>query len=243
MNIIAIIANLTKIINFAQILIATVRKYKLFTLMIAICSVIIILSSYYIIRNYYNNLPYTNAIKHDEYISYVDKILHKCGDRTAVSIGVVNTDPLPGEDFWMGRFEVARACDKRFSDNCIINLKDRDPSLYSSDHRIGISSYNLFVNLGNSVLPAYFHLRNKNAQQDLNSVDFYPSIRKIMEKFRWYKEGFLEDVWITAIVSNDSKVLYVITLLSAKPKKEASCFNSDSILIELRDFILNNRLF
>ncbi len=244
MGIISFILNATKLLTALTGLVEVVKKNKAVTIVVGLCLFMIVGSSYFLIKNYSNNTPYRNAIAYDEYVNYIDGILNECGDKIAISIGVVNTDLISTEDFWRGRFEIARACDDRFLEkdgSCIINLKDRQPGLYNINHEVRVGSYNFLTSLGEMTLPAYFHLRDDEGQQNLDSVSFYPSIKKILEKSDWHKEGLLEDLRVTAIISNNKKLLYVVTFVSAKPFSEMSCFNSDTILINLRDFIIKNR--
>lgn len=242
MGILSLIANLVKALGYISPIFSFLRENKLVTVFIATCSIVITISCYYIAKSYYDNMSYRRLEQYDNYVKYVDEILTSCGDRTAISVSIINTRKMSIEqDFWLGRFEIARACDKSFGERCIINLKDRLPSLYSVDHKIGISSYKFFLRLGKNILPAHFHFRDKNDEQTLGPVEFYPTIKHIIGRFDWTKHDLLEDLWITSILSDDSTVLYVITFLSAKPQKEATCFNNDSIVIGLRDFIIKNR--
>lgn len=174
---------------------------------------------------------------------YVDNILKGCGDLTAISISSIDiVKSVKGE--WKGDFVIVRACDKREKRNaCIVNLKDRNSSLYNKPHKIRYNSYELFVGLGTNTLSSKkFNLR-QNGEQNVDALHDYPSMLNIVKRLEWYQAGRLHNLWTTAIIKdilNEKYVLYIITFLSAKPTKDLSCFDQDAILNNIKNFIINN---
>lgn len=237
------LANISKIIALLNILLKLLRlsvKHKLLSLVVIMALSLITLSSYLIAEFYNKNAPYVYQVKIDNYIKYIDDILIKYGDKTAISVSVIDTDELLNNKFRLGRFEIARACDDRaINTKCIVNLKDRLPSVYSVDHKIDSSSYGFLLEIGKKVLPAHFHTRDDNGEQDFSAMVFYPSLMNVASKLHWFEQKIINDIWITSILSDDKTVLYVITLLSAKDFRESVYISHDSILIGIRQFITN----
>jgi hypothetical protein len=240
--IIAFLANLEKILSSSYKLIRLFYKNKIIGLILIIALILLACSSYWLVNLSNSNDLYAQQVKFDKYTNYTDNILLKCGDKTGISVSVVDTVKLLNDEFTMGRFEIARACDARsLRTKCIINLKDVHPSTYSRNHQIDRSSYAFLVKAGKKILPIHFNTRNERGEQDFSLMSFYPGLLKIVKELEWYKQGLIHDIWITSILDRNEDVLYVITLLSAKSHRETSCINKDSIIIGLRDFI-NNRI-
>lgn len=237
MGLIAFIANIAKILSLVGSLFNLIKNYKLLISIIVSCLIIIASCLYFLLPD---NKIHEETLRHDRIVLYIDDILKRCKDKTAITVGTVSIRQFDTESFWPAKFKIARACDESFED-CLINLKDLRPTVYrEKDFKIDPSSYELFVNIGDDVLPTYFNLRGEDGTQDLQSISFYPSIRMVLEELDWFEQGIIEDLWITTILNRNSDVLYVITLLSAKPQKNNACFNQNSILIKLREYIKLN---
>lgn len=244
MGLVVILANLTKIFSLIESVIRAVKGYKVIATLMMFCLMVIGGCLYFIFSD---NKIHEDNLRDDRLIIYVDSILKDCKDKTAITIGTVSIyQETSNKQHWPAKFKIARACDTRTSTSCIIDLQDKNPSLYrEKDLEVDSSSYALFVNIGNRInsVPEHFHLRNDTGAQDLKSISFYPSIRLVIEELDWFKEDIIHDLWIATILNQNSDVLYVITLLSAKPPKENVCFNYDSIIIKLKEFILFNNKF
>jgi hypothetical protein len=244
MSLITLLLNLTKIVTALQELFKIVGKNKGVTSVIVMCLVLVSGSCYFLADNWVvkDNRNFIITDSRDIEVLYVDKILDKCGDMTAVTISDISIFQDDGGKYWRGKFRVARACDKRKGGNCKVNLKDSHPILYrGSIVDLANNSYDLFVELGSSVYPKHFHLRDGNNKQSLETISFFPTIQKVLKNLRWYREGTLQDLWVTTILNKNSNVIYVLTILTALPPKEGKCFDHSSKLVKLREFIkINN---
>ena len=81
----------------------------------------------------------------------MDNILkNQCKDKTAITIGTVSIHRnTRTKQFWPASFKIARACDIRSSENCLVDLQDVNPKLYrEQEMKIDISSYALLVDIG-----------------------------------------------------------------------------------------------
>jgi len=246
MSLITLLLNLTKIVTALQELFKVVGKNKGVTSVIVMCLVLVCGSCYLLAKNWVVNKHYVTTESRDKEVIYVNRILEDCGDRTAISISDISILKIENDKYWPGRFRIAKACDKRISLNCIINLKDLRPEIYRSNKiNVALNSYNLFRELGKTDstiagLPRHFHLRDENDKQSLETVNFFPTITGLLKDLSWYEEGTLQDLWVTAILNKRSNVIYVLTILTAIPSAEGKCFDYSSKLIKLREFINTN---
>jgi hypothetical protein len=60
----------------------------------------------------------------------------------------------------------------------------------------------------------------------------------MVEKTDWSEQGILHNLLITSIINRDKDVLYVITLLTGKDRKELSCLDQDSIINQIKKLII-----
>jgi len=240
MAILNLIINIIKALTQIKTLISAIKLHKGKSIILAIALTSMTITFFLAVEEHKNKMPYNIIKESDTMTKYIDSILIKCSDKTAISISVINIEKAPPlMDHWLGRFYLARACDAREKDrNCIVNLKDIHPSLYAMDQKIDVNSYGLFVRLGEQTLASRFYLRDKNNKQDLSALFFYPSIRSVVESTNWYKENDLHNLWLTSIISRDKTVLYIITLLSAKSMSKSSCLDQDNILNKIKEFII-----
>ena len=173
MGIIALIANITKIASLIEAIAKSTKGYKTIIILPLSCLLVIAGCLYFIFST---NKIYEDSLRDDKTVIYVDNILKKCKDKTAVTIGVVSINQSKNKpNYWPAKFKIARACDNRVSKNCIIDLSDKRPALYrESEIEVDMSTYSLFVDVGDDLLPMHFSLRNIKGEQDLKAISFYP---------------------------------------------------------------------
>jgi len=189
-------------------------------------------------QKFYHNKPYEQIASHDKIIDYVDEILLRCGDKTGITISAVSLDVDYYTDSYSGRTKVARACDIReLNNNCIVDLKTIQPSLYAVKIDVDLNSYQLLLRLGDQTNAARFYLRDRKNEQNISSLNKYSSIKYIVENTDWYKEKTLYNLWVTSILSSNH-VLYIITYLSGTSIEKSACYNPSKILNDIKQFII-----
>lgn len=167
----------------------------------------------------------------------IDKELRLCGDKSAISVSSVAI--IKKGDYWVGSFKIARACDA-MQKGCILDLKPTKPQFYLEEQLIRSNTYNLLLDIGLNNFSTKFSLRNEKNAQDLNILAPWPSLKKLVEKTEWAQQGILHNLLITSIVSKDESVLYVITFLAGKDRRELSCIDQDNIINNIKKFIIEN---
>ena len=199
---------------------------------------LIIYSSYGLLQKFYHNKSYNALTERDKINHFIDKILLECGDKTGITISAVSLNIDYYTDSYSGRFEVARACDLReLNNNCIVDLKTIQPTLYAIKTDVDLNSYQLLLRLGSQTNAARFYLRDRKGQQNISSLNKYSSIKYIVENTDWFNEQTLYNLWVSSILSNNN-VLYVITYLSGTSIEKSSCYNPSKILHDIKKFII-----
>jgi len=235
MQIILFIKTLLDCRSYFRDLYKWARKRKLLTIQFAFIFLGLVASSFLAAREYLKNKEpeFSRATRSIAITQEIDKYLKSCGDHTSITISVVSKNMVDNLDYYGGFYEFARACDYAVSKDCIVNL--RDLNIYRERKRIDLSSFNKLKEISNSNLPEWFSLR-VDGEQNLFSVERYPSFLQLLKETYWHKNGLLDSLWITSIVRNDN-VIYVITLLSASTLR--SCANQENIiLLNLKNFLL-----
>jgi hypothetical protein len=229
------ILKILDIILKSKSLIGFVKNNKTFSTAIIIGLLIMTCSSFWLIQYHKDYVQYGITKNDNDLVKKIHVYLKECGDKTAISISTIST--VSQNDVWVGSFKIAKACDIRNGHNCIINLKDRNPSLYLEDQDIKFNSYFFLVGIGLNNFSTKFDLR-LDGKQDLRSLNYLPSIKKMIEKTDWSNEGIVHNLLITSIVNRDKNVLYVITFLTGKSRKELSCLDQDNIINEIKKLII-----
>ena len=215
------------------------KKNKIINLPIILSFLFLILCSYEFVSYLYKDTIYLRSIKNIKIITTIDDVLKNCGDKTSITVSTVSISQ--NEDGkYNGSFEHARACD--FENNksgCIVNLIDFN-DLYKKIQKIDLSTYLYLVGLGQNTTPSYFYLRNDKDEQNLESASDYPMIIKLLSSTNWYRENSLNSLWVTSVVNFNKKVIYVLTLTSAKPVNKNSCMNQGDSLLEIKNYLRNN---
>jgi hypothetical protein len=232
-----VILNILKRIAQIKQILKLVKENKLYASIFLIASFSTCYFSSDIIKKIIHNRSYDISVDYDNTIYFIDNILKECGDKTGVTISPISLNLDYSSDFYKGRFYIARACDSsEIKNDCIVNLKDIQPTLYAVDQHIDLNSYQLLLRLGNQTNSSRFYLRDKNNKQNIASLDRYPSIKYVVENTDWFRQGSLYNLWVTSILSNNN-VLYVITYLSGTSMEKSECFDPNLILNEIKNFI------
>ena len=168
MGYLSILLNIIKGASQLKSLLEAIKLNKGKTFILLVSLGLMTFTFFFAVEEHKNKMPYNIVKDADTMTKYIDHILGNCGDKTAISISVINIEKAPPLlDHWQGRFYMARACDKKEKSNdCIVNLKDAHPALYAMDQKIDINSYELFVRLGSQTLSSRFYLRDKQGEQD-----------------------------------------------------------------------------
>ena len=213
------------------------RRNKIINLPIVFSSLFLVFLSYELISYLYKDTIYMRSKKRLETIQNIDNVLRSCGDKTAITVSTVSINENEENQSWNGLFEHARACD--FVNNpkgCIVNLVDFN-DLYKKPQKIDLSTYQFLLRIGGNQTPTYFYLRDDENKQSLESISDYPVAVKILSSTNWYREGILNSLWITSVVNLNKKVIYVLTMISAKPIRENSCINQGYSLSEMKSHL------
>jgi hypothetical protein len=231
------IVSFFKILNQGKPLLDFIKIYKghcklLLILFVTSCLCLFYFIDYQKEQKDYDSINFQNVLENK-----IDNILYKCGDKTAISIGKIKIFQNIDNQSWNGVFLLARACDIRMNErNCIVNLKDRHPSLYKKEQNIGLNSYNLLVNVGKQDYAMIFNL-NKKGLQNLTSLNNFPSIKEIIEKTEWSDQKILKNMWLTSILNKNNSVLYVIIFLSGKERNQLNCLDQEIILRGIKELM------
>jgi hypothetical protein len=215
------------------------KRNKIINVPIIVSFLFLIVCSYSLISFLYKDKTYMGTKKRIELVEKIDGVLHTCGDKTAISISSVSIKE-DEQNFRSGLFEQARACDyKNNKKNCIVNLIDFN-DLYRKEQRIDLSTYNFLIDIGGNETPTYFNLRDSNNLQDLGSIAYYPVIYKLLTGTNWYREGVLNSLWVSSIINFNEKVIYVLTMVSAKPISENLCVNQSYALSDIKSYLISH---
>lgn len=192
-------------------------KNRLLSPVVIICCLAIIIASYFILLNVYdNNLPFQRTIKNNAISKYITDSVRSCGDGTSISLATVSTKKHNDINYpHLGGFDFAMACDDRNGTDCIDNLKLTKP-FYNQEYKIDQHSYNKLLN--SSKITSYFRLRNLDNIQDFTDLDTYISIKRLVTGGQWASEGRLERLWIkttTGFSFGGEEVIYVASFVSA----------------------------
>ena len=213
------------------------KKVGLLKPQILVLFVLIFVTLFFLVKEIYsvNDDIHQGTISKIEIEKHIDETLKDCGDKSSVSISTITILPPEGDKGRKSNFLYARACDFNSKDNnCIVDLRSLKPKIYNANYNVESNTYSLLVNIGQDIHPRFFSLR-KDGIQNLESVEQFPSLNSILKLTSWYKEGVLNDLWVTAILNKKESVLYVITFISGKPNTESKCFNS--LLVNLKRVI------
>lgn len=199
---------------------------------------IFLLSTYFFwIEIINNNQDYLYAVKQNKLKKEINSILMQCGDKTSISIGAISIEEI--DNFHLGEFVIAKACDKLSHNDCLVDLQEHNSSLYNSSYRLDKSSYDFIKESSN--FPKYLNLRNEDNQQDLNILAFnQPSIKWFLEQTEWFRQGILNDLYITSTVGllRGEKIRYVLTLMQAEGHLDNSkCKDKYLILNNLKKIL------
>jgi len=165
----------------------------------------IFIVSYY----FYDNSNFDKSKKFNEANKLVVDMLKRCGEGSAISLGIVSTQENIDQNnnvSYDGSFVSAFAYSSR--NNGIVSLKTPN-SIYDGVKPVDIATYNLFLRLGNS-FPESFDLSN------MNSIDNYPSLYKFLKTTDWGIAGTLKRIYLTSIITDvpaplPKKVIFVIS--------------------------------
>ena len=235
MGVLNYVLKILDIILKSKSLVGFVKNSKVFRFLFVLVFLIMTGCLFWLIQYHKDSVQYKITKDDNELITKIHYYLRECGDKTAITISSVSIPSIDG--IWSGHFKIARACDTSKGDNCIVNLKDRDPSLYLVAHEIKFNSYFFLVNIGLNNFSTKFNLR-LNGEQNLSSLNYLPSIKKIVEETEWAEKKILHNLLITSIVNRDKNVLYVITFLTGKNRKELSCLDQDNIINDIKKLII-----
>jgi putative Ca2+/H+ antiporter (TMEM165/GDT1 family) len=120
-------------------LIVFFKKNKAFSVCLSVGLLVMTCSSFWLIEYHKDYVQYGITKNDNNLVKKIHFYLKECGDKTAISISSIST--VSKDDVWVGSFKIAKACDVRSGENCIINLEDRNPSLYLEDQEIKFNSY------------------------------------------------------------------------------------------------------
>ena len=216
------------------------KRNKIINIPIIVSFLFLIGCSYSLVNYLYRDIYYLQSKKQIEITDKIDLVLKKCGDKTAISISTVSINEDKENTYWSGLFRQARSCDyKNNQKDCIVNLMDFN-GLYRKEHKIDLSTYRFLLKIGGNETPTYINLRDDNNIQDIGQVIYYPVIYKLLSETNWYQERSLNSLWISSIVNFNKKVIYVLTMISAKPIKESLCANQGYTLSDIKSYLISH---
>jgi hypothetical protein len=112
-------------------------------LLLIICLTIsLIFCGFFIIKKHYDNSIYIDVIQDEKIVKEIHSILKKCGDKHAISVSVVSTEINSN---YYGKFKEFWACDKNFSQDCLMNLILQEK--YRSDYNVDFETYKLLKDI------------------------------------------------------------------------------------------------
>ena len=158
--------------------------------------------------------------------SFIDKNLHQCGDKTAISVSIVHSNQR------VGRFFSARACDFRLGSDCILNLMSNKPLIYGVNYKLNANTRDFLTRLITEGYPRKIPLSKDGEQYIDDQIDGCTPIIDLIQATDWWQEGIAKNLWITASKSKDG-ILYVFTFKTAVDKTECDT-EINSILLELK---------
>ena len=138
MIVINYILKILDILLKSKSLLGFIKNNKAFSIAMILGLLIMTGSSFWLIQYHKDYVQYGITKNDNELVKKIHYYLAECGDKTAISISTIST--VSQNSIWVGSFKIAKACDIRNGHNCIINLKDRNPSLYLEDQDIRFNS-------------------------------------------------------------------------------------------------------
>lgn len=177
-----------------------VKSLNKVLLIIIFAMIFIAITGFFIIKNHYDNSIYIDAV-HDERIKKeMQNILKKCGDKHAVALSVISTEINSN---YYGKFKEFWACDKNFSNNCLMDLALQEK--YKSDYNVDPATYELFKNIA-----------IENEVKELNLQTFNIKKYNTIYDVLLLSPNFdnINTLWLTSSINNEKKVIYVASMTS-----------------------------
>ena len=123
-------------INAINSFIKLIKSFNKMLLLIISFTLVLIFCGFFIIKKHYDNSIYIDTVQDERIKKELQNILKKCGDKHAVALSVISTEINSN---YYGKFKEFWACDKNFSNNCLMDLALQEK--YKSDYNVDPATY------------------------------------------------------------------------------------------------------
>ena len=196
-------------------------------LLLIICLTIsLIFCGFFIIHKHYDNSIYIDVIQDEKIVKEIHSILKKCGDKHAISVSVVSTEINSN---YYGKFKEFWACDKNFSQDCLMNLILQEK--YRSDYNVDFETYKLLKDIA---------IENETKELNLQTfnIEKYVTIYETLKQSPNFND--INILWIGGVINPENKVIYAIAMTSWSNKY---CENATFYLDKLKQKLPISKLW
>lgn len=187
-------------INAINSFIKLIKSFNKMLLLIISFTLVLIFCGFFIIKKHYDNSIYIDTVQDERIKKELQNILKKCGDKHAVALSVISTEINSN---YYGKFKEFWACDKNFSNNCLMDLALQEK--YKSDYNVDPATYELFKNIA-----------IENEVKELNLQTFNIKKYNTIYDVLLLSPNFdnINTLWLTSSINNEKKVIYVVSMTS-----------------------------
>ena len=196
-------------------------------LLLIICLTIsLIFCGFFIIHKHYDNSIYIDTVQDERIKKELQNILKKCGDKHAISVSVVSTEINSN---YYGKFKEFWACDKNFSQDCLMNLILQEK--YRSDYNVDFETYKLLKDIA---------IENETKELNLQTfnIEKYVTIYETLKQSPNFND--INILWIGGVINPENKVIYAIAMTSWSNKY---CENATFYLDKLKQKLPISKLW
>ena len=187
-------------INAINSFIKLIKSFNKMLLLIISFTLVLIFCGFFIIKKHYDNSIYIDTVQDERIKKELQNILKKCGDKHAVALSVISTEINSN---YYGKFKEFWACDKNFSNNCLMDLALQEK--YKSDYNVDPATYELFKNIA---------IENEVKELNLQTFNIkkYGTIYDVLLLSPNFDN--INTLWLTSSINNEKKVIYVASMTS-----------------------------
>ena len=187
-------------INAINSFIKLIKSFNKMLLLIISFTLVLIFCGFFIIKKHYDNSIYIDTVQDERIKKELQNILKKCGDKHAVALSVISTEINSN---YYGKFKEFWACDKNFSNNCLMDLALQEK--YKSDYNVDPATYELFKNIA-----------IENEVKELNLQTFNIKKYNTIYDVLLLSPNFdnINTLWLASSINNEKKVIYVASMTS-----------------------------
>lgn len=151
-----------------------------------------------------DNSIYIDSKEDHEIREAMKAILIKCGDKHAMGLSTISTEV--NSDFY-AKFKEIFSCDYFLNQkNCLVDLSS-DEFPFAGDYIVDHNTYKFLTEIS----------QKEDVQKIYTpefDIDDYPTIKNLLKKSIHFKNGTINNLYLTATQNNERNLIYAIHLVS-----------------------------